>query len=198
METYDKDQLYKRQVNLYIESNPNPNAMKFVANFMMFNDGESYDFADQNAASASPLASALFEFSFVDRVFFMSNFITITKKDGFAWEEIGNELKSFIKDYLEAEKPFFEDADTKTETKKEEESETVTRIKEILEEYIKPAVEQDGGAIIFDSYDKGIVKVLLQGSCSGCPSSILTLKAGIENLLKSMLPEIQAVEAESV
>lgn len=198
METYDKDQLYKRQVNLYIESNPNPNAMKFVANFMMFNDGESYDFADLNAASASPLASALFEFSFVDRVFFMSNFITITKKDGFAWEEIGNELKSFIKDYLEAEKPFFEDADTKTETKKEEESETVTRIKEILEEYIKPAVEQDGGAIIFDSYDKGIVKVLLQGSCSGCPSSILTLKAGIENLLKSMLPEIQAVEAESV
>lgn len=198
METYDKDQLYKRQVNLYIESNPNPNAMKFVANFMMFNDGESYDFADLNAASASPLASALFEFSFVDRVFFMSNFITITKKDGFAWEEIGNELKSFIKDYLEAEKPFFEDADTKTETKKEEESETVTRIKEILEEYIKPAVEQDGGAIIFDSYEKGIVKVLLQGSCSGCPSSILTLKAGIENLLKSMLPEIQAVEAESV
>jgi len=198
METYDKDQLYKRQVNLYIETNPNPNAMKFVANFMMFNDGESYDFADPNAASASPLASALFEFSFVDRVFFMSNFITITKKDGFAWEEIGNELKSFIKDYLEAEKPFFEDADTKAETKKEEESETVTRIKEILEEYIKPAVEQDGGAIIFDSYEKGTVKVLLQGSCSGCPSSILTLKAGIENLLKSMLPEIQAVEAESV
>jgi len=198
METYDKDQLYKRQVDLYIESNPNPNAMKFVANFMMFNDGESYDFADLNAASTSPLASALFEFSFVDRVFFMSNFITITKKDGFAWEEIGNELKSFIKDYLEAEKPFFEDADTKAETKKEEESETVTRIKEILEEYIKPAVEQDGGAIIFDSYEKGIVKVLLQGSCSGCPSSILTLKAGIENLLKSMLPEIQAVEAESV
>lgn len=198
METYDKDQLYKRQVNLYIESNPNPNAMKFVANFMMFNDGESYDFADLNAASASPLASALFEFPFVDRVFYMSNFITITKKDGFAWEEIGNELKSFIKDYLEAEKPFFEDADTKAETKKEEESETVTRIKEILEEYIKPAVEQDGGAIIFDSYEKGIVKVLLQGSCSGCPSSILTLKAGIENLLKSMLPEIQAVEAESV
>lgn len=198
METYDKDQLYKRHVNLYIESNPNPNAMKFVANFMMFNDGESYDFADLNAASASPLASALFEFSFVDRVFFMSNFITITKKDGVAWEEIGNELKSFIKDYLEAEKPFFDDADTNTETKKEEESETVTRIKEILDEYVKPAVEQDGGAIIFDSYEEGTVKVLLQGSCSGCPSSILTLKAGIENLLKSMLPEIQAVEAESV
>lgn len=198
MENYDKEQLYKRQINLYIEANPNPNSLKFVANFMLFNEGESYDFANRDVATDSPLAAALFDFDYVNRVFFMNNFITITKRDEVAWEDIRDPLKFFIKDYLEADKPIFTDDITGDQEETQEDSESVKKIKKILEEYVKPAVEQDGGAIIFDSFEKGIVKLQLQGSCSGCPSSILTLKSGIENLLKSMMPEVEAVEAESV
>ena len=126
-------------------------------------------------------------------------FITITKKEDVVWEDIRNELKDFIIKYLEADKPvFLEEMETVEDVDESNDSEAVKRIKDILEEYVKPAVETDGGAIVFDSYEDGIVKLQLQGSCSGCPSSTLTLKAGIENLLKSMMPEVQSVEAESV
>ncbi len=200
MENYNKDQLYKRNVNLYLEANPNPNSMKFVANFMLIpEEGQSFDYGSVADAESSPLAKQLFEFDYVSRVFFMNNFITITKNDGIEWEEIREELKTFIKIYLEADKPLFnEDADAEQNESMGEDSEEVSKIKQILDDYVKPAVEQDGGAIVFDSFKDGIVKVQLQGSCSGCPSSILTLKAGIENLLKSMMPEVQSVEAESV
>ncbi len=198
MENYNKDQLYKRHVNLYLEANPNPNSMKFVANFMLFPEGESMDFASVKDAAHSPLATQLFYFDYVNRVFFMNNFITITKSEETAWVDIQDPLKNFIKDYIEADKPLFSDDITGEQEEIQEDSESVKKIKNILEEYVKPAVEQDGGAIIFDSFEKGIVKLQLQGSCSGCPSSTLTLKAGIENLLKSMMPEVEAVEAESV
>lgn len=194
--TYDQDQLYKRTIHLYLEANPNPNSMKFVVNFMLVPEGESFDFPDAASAGNSPLASALFAFNGVERVFFMSNFITITKSEKVEWDEIRDNLKTFIKEYLEADKPLFsEDPLQQEETS---DSEEVMKIKSILDEYIKPAVEQDGGAIVFDSFEDGVVKVQLQGSCSGCPSSTITLKAGIENLLKSMMPEVQSVEAESV
>lgn len=193
MET--KDQTNKRAVNLYMEANPNPQSLKFVANFMLLPDGVSYDFPDMEAAEKSPLATELFGFPYVDRVFFMGNFVTITKKSDVLWEEIQNPLKEAIKAYLESGKALLNEEPVQ-ELYDESDSEIVKKIKGILDEYIRPAVEMDGGAIAFHSYEAGKVKVLLQGSCSGCPSSTVTLKAGIENLLKRMLPEIQTVEAE--
>ncbi|ELR71430.1 NifU domain protein [Fulvivirga imtechensis AK7] len=187
----------KRAVHLYLESNPNPNSLKFVANYMLLPEGMSYDFPDRTSAKDAPLAEALFEFEFVDRVFYMSNFITVTKKGDVEWVEIKDKIKEHIQKYLESGKPIINEIN-KEELFDENDSETVKKIKGILDEYIRPAVEQDGGAIAFHSYHEGVVKVLLQGSCSGCPSSTVTLKAGIENLLKRMLPEVQAVEAEGV
>lgn len=187
----------QRHVNLYLESNPNPNSLKFVANFMLLPEGVTYDFPNLEAAKDAPLAQELLAYDYVDRVFYMGNFVTITKKEEASWEEIKGELKNHIQTYLESGQPIVDNV-VKEELFDENDSETVKKIKGILDEYIKPAVEQDGGAIAFHSYKDGVVKVLLQGSCSGCPSSTVTLKAGIENLLKRMLPEIQAVEAEGV
>ncbi len=198
MAEYNKEELYKRKVHLYLESNPNPNSLKFVVNFMLFKEGESFDFADATAAKKSPLALELFERPEVARVFFTSNFITITKKEEVDWDDIRDNLKGFVKDYLENDKPLLDEEDTSVENEDQNDSEQVIKIKNILDEYIKPAVESDGGAIIFDSFENGVVKVQLQGSCSGCPSSTLTLKSGIENLLKSMMPEVVSVEAESI
>lgn len=186
-----------RAVNLYLEANPNPNSMKFVANFMLMPDGVSLDFPTKEEASNSPLATVLFELPFVERVFFMANFITITKKESVDWIEIREELKEVIKTYLEEGKPIVNELNDNNQIN-ENDSESVKKIKGILDEYIRPAVEQDGGAITFHSFENGVVKVLLQGSCSGCPSSTVTLKAGIENLLKRMLPEVESVEAEGV
>jgi Fe-S cluster biogenesis protein NfuA len=197
MGNIDPDKLYQKHVHIYLEANPNPNSLKFVVNYMLIPEGTSFDFPDAESAKGAPLAGELFNFPFVKRVFYMSNFITITKHDEVEWIEIKDELKTFIKNYLEAEKPVL----LEEEVEKDEffeGSEVELKIRSILDEYIKPAVEQDGGAITFHSFEDGVVKVLLQGSCSGCPSSTLTLKAGIENLLKRMIPEVKEVEAEGV
>ena len=188
-----------RRVHLYLEANPNPNSLKFVANLMLTPEGESYDFPDVASAQDAPLAQELFAYPYVRRVFYMSNFITVTKSEEIEWLEVQNELKQHIQAYLEAEKPllvnkYWEQGSAVDEN----DSEMVKKIKGILDEYIRPAVEQDGGAISFHSFQDGVVKVLLQGSCSGCPSSTVTLKSGIENLLKTMLPEVKEVEAEGV
>lgn len=195
-----KENSAQRQVTIYTESNPNPNSMKFVANFMLVEEGISYDFPDRNSASEAPLAFNLFEnFSFVDRVFYMNNFVTVTKSDQVEWDEARLLISNYIKYHLEQDEPLLE-SNRKVEEKPaaSEDGEIVTKIKDVLDEYIKPAVEMDGGAITFDSYDDGVVKVLLQGSCSGCPSSTVTLKAGIESLLKRAIPEVQSVEAANV
>ncbi|WP_017730123.1 NifU family protein [Nafulsella turpanensis] len=188
-----------RYVTLYLESNPNPNSLKFVANFMLVPEGESFDYPNVESAENSPLAQMLFGFDFVDRVFIMSNFVTVTKKESVEWAEIQAELKQAIYKYMQennfAVKP---EAAPTNQQASENDTETVKKIKGILDEYIRPAVESDGGAIQFHSFNDGVVKVLLQGSCSGCPSSTITLKAGIENLLKRMLPEVKTVEAEGV
>lgn len=191
----------KRYVNLYLEANPNPNSLKFVANFMLIPEGRSFDFPDAESAENSPLAQELFSFDFVERVFIMSNFVTVTKKEDIEWLEIQDRLKTTIKNYLEQDKAVVlkETSSGSATGSGENETDIEKRIKGILDEYIRPAVESDGGAIQFHSYDEGVVKVLLQGSCSGCPSSTVTLKAGIENLLKRMMPdEIKSVEAEGV
>ncbi len=189
----------KRYVTLYLEANPNPNSLKFVASFMLVPEAVSFDFPDAGSAELSPLAQQLFAFDYVERVFFMSNFVTVTKKDGVEWMEIQDELKKTIQQYLEDGKPVVLPQAAQNNQINENDTETEKKIKGILDEYIRPAVESDGGAIQFHSYNDGVVKVLLQGSCSGCPSSTVTLKAGIENLLKRMMPdEIKSVEAEGV
>lgn len=182
-------------IHIYLESNPNPNSLKFVLNEMLIPEGLSFDFPDVESAENAPLAKELFSYPFVDRVFYMSNFITVTKKEGVEWIEIQNIIKDHIKKFLESGR-FIIEVQEDVAGPAHEETETVKKIKTILEEYIRPAVEQDGGAITFHSFRDGIVKVRLQGSCSGCPSSMVTLKAGIENLFKRMMPdEVQAVEA---
>ncbi len=184
-----------KHVHIYLESNPNPNSLKFVVNEMLVPEGLSFDFPDVESTGISPLAKELFGFAYVDRVFFASNFITVTKKEGLEWIEIQHELKEFIKNYLQ-EGRFVIEVEGPEPAVEEEETESIKKIKAILDEYIRPAVEQDGGAITYHSFQDGIVRVKLQGSCSGCPSSTITLKAGIENLFVRMMPdEVKAVEA---
>lgn len=184
-----------KNIHIYLESNPNPNSLKFVVNEMLVPEGLSYDFPDAASAANAPLAQELFEYPFVDRVFYASNFITVTKKGDVEWLEIQHTIKNHILKFLEMGK-FIIDVQEENSVSTEEETETVKKIKTILEEYIRPAVEQDGGAITFHSFNNGIVKVKLQGSCSGCPSSMITLKAGIENLFQRMMPgEVNSVEA---
>ena len=186
-----------KNIHIYLESNPNPNSLKFVVNEMLIPDGMSFDFPDLQSAANAPLAQELFQYPFVDRVFYMSNFITVTKKEDVEWLEIQGTLKEHIKKFLESGKHIIEVTEDEA-VASDTDSETVKKIKTILDEYIRPAVEQDGGAITFYSFKDGIVKVRLQGSCSGCPSSTVTLKAGIENLFKRMMPdEVYGVEALS-
>ena len=191
----------KRYVNLYLEANPNPNSLKFVANFMLLPEGLTFDFSDKAHAEASPLAQELFEKPYVERVFFMSNFVTVTKNADVEWIEIQSELKALIQKYLESGRAVVlinKEEAQKAEAAAGPQNATEAKIMNILDEYVRPAVESDGGAIQFHSFEEGVVKVLLQGSCSGCPSSTITLKAGIENLLKRMVPEVQSVEAQGV
>lgn len=188
----------KQFLSLYIESNPNPNSLKFVINYMMLPPGQDVDFENAEQAKNSPLAQELFKLPYVERVFIMSNFFTVTKSNEVSWENVVEEVKMKITDWLKSDKPVF--LEVKEEVQYDEnEPEINKKIRSLLDEYVRPAVESDGGAINFSSYEDGLVKVELRGSCSGCPSSTYTLKAGIENLLKRFLPEeVKAVEAVSM
>jgi Fe-S cluster biogenesis protein NfuA len=195
-----------RYVNIYMEANPNPASMKFVANFFLVPEGLDFQYDTVDQAADSPLAKYLFGMEFVDKVFIMNNFVTVTKKEEYDWDDISRLIRDDIQSFLAQGGAAVEQevlAKTFapiTELTEQEETEVITKIKAILEEYIRPAVESDGGAINFHSFvpDTGLVKVQLRGSCSGCPSSTVTLKSGIENLLKRMVPEVQTVEAEGV
>lgn len=191
----------KSPITIYAESTPNPSAMKFVANIKLTEKSISFESIDE--AIDAPLVKALFNFSFVREVFLDENYISISKHDGTEWEEIVMDLRSFIKSYLENEKIILGSSFLKGEKKitsvsSDSLNKTEQEIIKVLDEYVKPAVASDGGNIIFDSYNKKekLVKVLLQGACSGCPSSTFTLKNGIENILKEMLPgKVNLVEA---
>jgi len=184
-----------KPISIYLESNPNPNSLKFVVNEMLVPEGMSFDFPDPDSAADAPLAQELFMYPFVERVFYMSNFITVTKKGDVEWIEVQSVLREHIQKFLESGKLIL-NRDNPVEAAPEEETEIIRQIKSILDEYIRPAVEQDGGAITYHSFTDGIVTVRLQGSCSGCPSSTVTLKAGIENLFKRMMSDtVKGVEA---
>ncbi len=186
-------------LTIYTESNPNPNSLKFVANSMLINEGIVKDYANVQSTTDSPLAKKLFDFPFVKRVFIMNNFITITKEEEISWSDIKMELSDFIKQYIEEGNDIIKISSNQPLKKSISKSKNIdNQIKQILDEYIKPAVEQDGGAINFESFNNGKVLVSLKGSCSGCPSSTITLKSGIENLLKKFIPEVKEVIAEEL
>jgi len=190
------DEKTKRQpITVYGESTPNPSALKFVVSKMLTKTPVEFKNIDQT--TASPLAQELFKFAYVKEIFIDENYISVTKYDINEWQEITLELRTFIKQYIENGGTVLDEslivAHTELEKNKTENFDnldiTSQQIINILEEYVKPAVQADGGNIAFDSYDETskVVKVILQGACSGCPSSTFTLKSGIENMLKSML-----------
>lgn len=184
-------------LDVYSEATPNPETLKFVFNRMILPD-QTADFPTAANTQNSPLAKNLFEFNFVNGVFIMNNFVTITRTPGAEWEEIVPIMKEFLKSYVAAGEPIV--LDTTPETVKDFGSDNliVAQIKEILDTYIKPAVEVDGGLISFRDYENGIVTVELRGSCSGCPSSTVTLKRGIEGMLTRMVPEVKEVVAHAL
>ena len=181
-------------ISIYTESTPNPSVLKFVSNKLIV-DG-NFEFNNIDEAQEMEFAKKLFEFSYVKSIYISKNFVSITKYDLKNWDEVTLELRNFIKNYLEKNEINFKRKEVKTE--EIDLDETSKKIISILDEYIKPAVSSDGGNILFDSYDKDkkLVKVILQGACSGCPSSTVTLKNGIENMLKEMLSDkVNSVEA---
>ena len=181
-------------VSIYTESTPNPSVLKFVSNKLIVE--ESFEFNNIDEAQEMEFAKKLFEYPYVKSIYISKNFVSITKYDIKNWDEVTLELRNFIKNFLENNKINF--TAKKIEVKEAGLDETSKQIVSILDEYIKPAVSSDGGNILFDSYDpdKKMVKVILQGACSGCPSSTVTLKNGIENMLKEMLSDkVQTVEA---
>lgn len=195
----------KAPIMIYTEQTPNPESLKYVTNRMLHKGTADFDTATL-AQEWSPLAAALFEIPYVKRVYICNNFVSITKEFNYAWEDVMLKLKEFLKSWLEENdmvvKPGFEEVQTEMESKRLEkaysgdDAEIVKKIKDLIDTYVKPAVEMDGGNIEFKSFEAGVVTVTLQGSCSGCPSSTVTLKSGIEGMLKRMIPEVQEVVQE--
>ncbi|HTA60999.1 MAG TPA: NifU family protein [Bacteroidia bacterium] len=188
---------------IYAESTPNPSSMKFVANKMLLEAGATAQYNNITETKQAPLAQKLFEFPFVKQVFISGNYITINKHDFIAWDEILLETRTFISEYLNKKNPVvialpaqevavdnsFKETKSVFTEHAAPKNEVEAKIIEALETYIRPAVEQDGGMIAFTGLREGVVSVQMKGSCQGCPSSTMTLKAGIEGLLKRLMPE---------
>ena len=195
----------KSAVTVYGETTPNHTTLKFVVSRRLTKN--AFEFKNIDETKTSPLAKELFQFPFVKEVFIDENYISITKYDVASWDEITIEIRTFIKEYIENGGIAIEETLAEADTKQEKQQiknfdnldTTSQQIINILEEYVKPAVAADGGNILFDSYDEDSkrVRVILQGSCNGCPSSTFTLKNGIENMLKDMLND-QAIVVEAV
>ena len=196
----------KSPVMLYTEQTPNPETLKFVTNRMLYKG--TADFRTEELAKEwSPLAVELFELPFVKGVYICNNYVTLTKEFNYLWDDIMLKTKEFIKKYVIDEgvviNEGFEEEMAKLEEQADEEfeytgeeKELVKKIKSLIDTHVKPAVEMDGGNIEFKSFDKGVVTVIMQGACSGCPSSTVTLKSGIEGMLKRMVPEVTEVVSE--
>lgn len=195
----------KSPVMLYTEQTPNPEALKYVTNRMLYRG--IADFKDKEAASEwSPLANSLMELPYVKSVYINNNFVTIQKELNYDWMDVMLKIKTFIKDYIEKDGVIVHDgyaayleqwtAEQNAGQFSGEHGELARKIKDLIDTYVKPAVEVDGGNIEFKAFDKGVVYVTMQGSCSGCPSSTVTLKSGIEGMLKRMVPEVTEVVQE--
>jgi len=194
----------KRKIKLHTETTPNPNSIKFIANILI-NAHTPAEYTADSDYSESPLAQKLFNYPFVTSVFLWKDYITITKSEALEWDGILTELRDFITDYLAQWLPIFTDARTQLNDFNSSNKETIPflnktdiEICNVLDTYISPAIERDGGSVEFKSFKNGIVTVALKGSCSGCPAASITLKVGIEALLKRMVPEVQSVVAEKM
>lgn len=195
----------KSPVMLYTEQTPNPESLKFVTNRMLWKGTADFRTADL-AAEWSPMATSLFGLPYVKGVYVCNNFVTITKEFNYSWDDLMLKIKDFLKNYVEAGGEIIRDGFAEHIASQEaaadavnytgEDAEIAKKIKELIETYVKPAVEMDGGNIEFKAFDKGKVFVIMQGSCSGCPSSTVTLKSGIEGMLKRMVPEVTEVIQE--
>lgn len=188
-------------ISIYTEETPNPGTMKFVVNKLLY-PGKSADFPDEASAAPSPLAAELFTFPFVKGVFIASNFVTLTKTPETDWYDVIPSIKTFLREYIDEGRPIVNDEELATQEAEMseptgDETDVEKRIKELLKNYVQPAVEMDGGNIRFKHYERGKLTVMLQGACSGCPSSMITLKAGIEGMMKRMIPEVREVVAEA-
>lgn len=188
-------------IDIYTEMTPNPESLKFVTDRHILPNFQ-LDFRTKELAAGSALAKTLFEIPFVNGVFIANNFVTVTKKPEYDWFEITPELKDAVKQFLQSGTKAVDDALLPKDVLQEQKSEAAnespeTKIKDLLEKYVKPAVQMDGGHIEFKSFENGTVTLSLQGSCSSCPSSTLTLKSGIEGLLKRMVPEVEEVIADA-
>lgn len=180
------------------EETPNPATLKFLPGKDVLGSGGAIDFPDAVAAAGSPLAARLFEIEAVERVFFGADFISITKSDG-EWQHLKPAVLGAIMEHFTAGLPILGDGeeetgDTSHAAYEGEEEEVVEQIKELLDTRVRPAVAQDGGDITFRHFEAGVVYLDMRGSCAGCPSSTMTLQAGIENLLKHYIPEVTRVE----
>ena len=203
--TAQENKKQKQPITVYGETTPNPAALKFVVSRMLTKTAIEFKNIDETAAS--PLAKELFKFAYVKEVFIDENYISVTKHEINDWQDITLEIRSFIKQYIENGGTVLDEnlvaASVEQEAIKTENFDkldlTSQQIINILEEYVKPAVQADGGNIAFESYDESTktAKVILQGACSGCPSSTFTLKSGIENMLKSMLND-ESITVEAV
>jgi Fe-S cluster biogenesis protein NfuA len=195
----------KSPVMLYTEQTPNPEALKYVTNRMLYRGIADFN-EKELAAEWSPMAHSLMELPYVKSVYFNNNYVTVTKEFNYEWADVMLKLKEFIKEYVERDgeivKEGFAEYAASVEAANSaaqftgEDGEVARKIKELIDMYVKPAVEGDGGNIEFKSYEKGRVFVQMQGSCSGCPSSTVTLKSGIEGMLKRMVPEVTEVVQE--
>ncbi|MFT3884839.1 MAG: NifU family protein [Flavobacteriales bacterium] len=204
METMEK----RPPVTVYAEMTPNPATMRFVSSRLLIPDGRMLEFRmAEEAEGVSPLAVKVFNLPFVTGVFLSGNFITVTKNDSIDWDLVQLELRAYIQDYLntdgrivnaDAPAQALADANERAATHVEPLTDEERKIVDVLEEYVRPSVEGDGGHIAFRSFKDGVVTVTLRGSCSGCPSSMVTLKGGIENLMKQMVPGVREVVAEEL
>jgi Fe-S cluster biogenesis protein NfuA len=187
-------------ISIYTEMTPNPVTMKFVLTFLLIDEeGKSIEFRTKEKAAISPLATKIFELPYVKGVFITSNFITVTKDESLEWFEVIPEIKELIKTKLALKEPLLngELIEEKSEVPVNISGDIEQKIISILDEYIRPAVEGDGGAIHFKSFENGTVTVMLKGSCHGCPSTNTTLKMGVQNMLREMLPEVKNVITET-
>lgn len=182
------------------ESTPNPATLKFLPGQTVLNAGTA-DFPTADAADKSPLALRIFAVAGVEGVFFGNDFVTVTKSETVEWDHIKPAILGAVMEHFQSGQPVMaSDAETSSGHSEHtgEDAEVVNQIKELLDSRVRPAVAQDGGDITFHGFDRGIVYLHMQGACAGCPSSTVTLKMGIENLLRHYIPEVIEVRPVAV
>ena len=176
------------------EETPNPNTLKFIPGVQVLEEG-TVEFKDKSSAKSSNLASLIFLINGIERVFFATEFISVTKNNDINWEILKPLILTAIMDHYASGKKVIEKSQNNIDVSTDEDIEVVKQIKELIDQRVRPAVAMDGGDISFCSFEDGIVTLQMKGACAGCPSSTATLKMGIENMLRHYIPEVVEVKA---